>query len=102
MHQRLFYISLNFTVLFNFAIKHGFSFLVNVTIYIQILSCKCIDWIIDWLFWFLWQVLRIPAGKDKPDFVLGEKFVPGSDLKHFCKPSDVIVLKTGEFFVSDG
>ena len=50
----------------------------------------------------LHQVLRIPAGKDKPDFVLGEKFVPGSDLKHFCKPSDVIVLKTGEFFVSDG
>lgn len=50
----------------------------------------------------LQQVLRIPAGKDSPDFVLGEKFVPGSDLKHFCKPSDVIVLKTGEFFVSDG
>lgn len=46
--------------------------------------------------------MRIPAGKEQPDLILGEKFIPGSDHKHFCKPSDVIVLKTGEFFVSDG
>lgn len=24
---------------------------------------------------------------DQPDLVLGEKFVPGSDDKHFCKPT---------------
>ena len=23
-------------------------------------------------------------------------------MTHFCKPTDVVVLKTGEFFVSDG
>jgi len=28
--------------------------------------------------------------------------VPGSDSNHFCKPTDVAVLSTGEFFVSDG
>ncbi|KAL3867132.1 hypothetical protein ACJMK2_044358 [Sinanodonta woodiana] len=50
----------------------------------------------------LHQVFRIPVGKLEPDLVLGEKFVPGADDVHFCKPSDVIVMSTGEFFVSDG
>uniref|UniRef100_A0A914GWT2 Aspartylglucosaminidase n=1 Tax=Globodera rostochiensis TaxID=31243 RepID=A0A914GWT2_GLORO len=33
---------------------------------------------------------------------LGEKLVPGSDSKHFCKPTDVAVASTGDFFVADG
>lgn len=48
------------------------------------------------------QVFRFPADIDKPDLVLGERFVPGHDDMHFCKPADVAVLSTGEFFVADG
>ncbi|XP_028399075.1 peptidyl-glycine alpha-amidating monooxygenase-like [Dendronephthya gigantea] len=33
---------------------------------------------------------------------MGEKFVPGNDNKHFCKPTDIAVEKDGSFFVSDG
>eukprot|EP00118_Oscarella_pearsei_P017567 m.175019 g.175019 ORF g.175019 m.175019 type:complete len:879 (+) comp39120_c0_seq4:228-2864(+) len=46
--------------------------------------------------------------KFKPDYLagpsltLGEKFVVGSDEKHFCKPAEVAVLKDGRFFVADG
>ncbi|XP_064610137.1 peptidylglycine alpha-amidating monooxygenase-like isoform X2 [Liolophura sinensis] len=50
----------------------------------------------------LHQVFRYPPGSDKPDLVLGERFVPGHDDTHFCKPADVAVLSTGEFFVADG
>jgi peptidylamidoglycolate lyase len=28
--------------------------------------------------------------------------VPGNDEKHFCKPTDVAVAKSGEIFVADG
>ncbi len=28
--------------------------------------------------------------------------MPGSDRTHFCQPSDIAVLKNGDFFVSDG
>ena len=50
----------------------------------------------------LHQVFRFPAGSDQPDIILGERFVPGNDQAHFCKPTDVAVMSTGEFFVSDG
>ncbi|XP_050402331.1 peptidyl-glycine alpha-amidating monooxygenase B isoform X2 [Patella vulgata] len=50
----------------------------------------------------LHQVLRFPPGKDAPDLVLGEKFVPKTDEKHFCKPTDIAVLSNGDFYVSDG
>lgn len=33
---------------------------------------------------------------------LGEKMKPGSDNKHFCKPTDVAVARNGHFFVADG
>ena len=33
---------------------------------------------------------------------LGEKFVPGNDASHFCKPTDVAVMEDDSFFVSDG
>ncbi|VDP13321.1 unnamed protein product [Soboliphyme baturini] len=39
----------------------------------------------------------------QPTLVLGEAFVPGSDQKHFCKPTDVAVLESGDaIFVADG
>lgn len=50
----------------------------------------------------LHQVFRIPKGGTNPDMTLGIRFEPGSDKYHFCKPSDVAVMSTGEFFVSDG
>ena len=48
------------------------------------------------------QVFRIPVNSTTPNLILGEKFIHGSDERHFCKPTDVAVLASGEFFVSDG
>jgi len=51
----------------------------------------------------LHQVMRFPVGAEKPDLTLGEAFVPGSDLTHFCQPTSVAVSEsTGIFFVADG
>ncbi|KAJ8304293.1 hypothetical protein KUTeg_017876 [Tegillarca granosa] len=50
----------------------------------------------------LHQVMRFPPGEDKPDLILGKRFVPGIAENEFCKPSDVAVMKSGDFFVSDG
>lgn len=48
-------------------------------------------------------ITQFPAGSTKPDLVLGEAFVPGSDGSHFCKPTAVAVAEqTGHFFVADG
>uniref|UniRef100_A0A158Q8J5 peptidylamidoglycolate lyase n=1 Tax=Elaeophora elaphi TaxID=1147741 RepID=A0A158Q8J5_9BILA len=33
---------------------------------------------------------------------LGEHLKPGSDKRHFCKPTDVAVARNGHFFVADG
>ncbi|KAL3997393.1 NHL repeat family protein [Acanthocheilonema viteae] len=33
---------------------------------------------------------------------LGEHLKPGSDKKHFCKPTDIAVARNGHFFVADG
>ncbi|CAG9535368.1 unnamed protein product [Cercopithifilaria johnstoni] len=35
-------------------------------------------------------------------FALGEKFVPGDDQKHFCKPAGIAVTADGNIFVADG
>lgn len=35
-------------------------------------------------------------------FALGEKFVPGDDQKHFCKPAGIAVTGDGNIFVADG
>ena len=50
----------------------------------------------------LHQVMRFPNGSTTADLVLGKKLEPGFDDVRFCKPADVAVLKTGEFFVADG
>ena len=49
-----------------------------------------------------YQVFRVPAGGTVPDLTLGEAFVHNEDAAHFCKPSDVAVLESGDFFVTDG
>merc|ERR1712059_126201 len=33
---------------------------------------------------------------------LGEKFTPGSDASHFCKPTSTAVASNGQIFVADG
>ena len=39
----------------------------------------------------------------EPLIALGEKFVPGSDNLHYCKPTSVAVMSDARtFFVSDG
>ncbi|KAA3675781.1 uncharacterized protein DEA37_0013303, partial [Paragonimus westermani] len=43
-----------------------------------------------------------PTLDDKPLLILGEKFKPGNDSEHFCKPTHVAVASSGDFFVSDG
>ena len=39
---------------------------------------------------------------DKPVLEIGKRMVPGSDKEHFCQPSDVAVMRNGDFFVADG
>jgi len=53
----------------------------------------------------LHQVFKFPpyGGDHVPLIVLGERFVPGSDDKHYCKPTAVAVSDdTNSFYVSDG
>lgn len=50
----------------------------------------------------LHQVMRFPPNSDQADLVLGQRFQPGKGDNLFCKPTDVEVLSTGEFFISDG
>ncbi|XP_047531328.1 peptidyl-alpha-hydroxyglycine alpha-amidating lyase 1-like isoform X1 [Vanessa atalanta] len=51
----------------------------------------------------LHQVFKFtPENRIKPAMVLGEKFIPGDDDEHFCKPSAVAVHSSGDFFVADG
>ena len=47
------------------------------------------------------QVFKYSNGK--LILTLGEAFVPGSDSKHFCKPTDVAVTNDGSnIYVADG
>ncbi|XP_018403993.1 PREDICTED: peptidyl-alpha-hydroxyglycine alpha-amidating lyase 2-like isoform X2 [Cyphomyrmex costatus] len=34
--------------------------------------------------------------------ILGQRFMPGSDINHFCQPTSVAVLSSGEIVVADG
>jgi hypothetical protein len=38
----------------------------------------------------------------KPDLVLGDPFKPSMTSKTFCKPTSVVQLENGDFFVADG
>lgn len=49
----------------------------------------------------LHQVIKLsPEGK--PLLTLGERGVAGSDNRHFNRPTDVLVMPDGSFYVSDG
>ncbi|OTF83477.1 hypothetical protein BLA29_002069 [Euroglyphus maynei] len=56
------------------------------------------------------QVFRYSLNKSdgkkyrkQPILVLGERFKPGDDDKHFCKPTSVAIdYSNGEFYVADG
>lgn len=49
------------------------------------------------------QVLKFARGySTQPVLEVGEKMVPGSDQRHLCQPTDVAVLRNGDFFVADG
>lgn len=52
----------------------------------------------------LHQVFRYNKNQlERPAIVLGERFVPGQDAAHFCKPTDVQVsAKAKLVYVSDG
>ncbi|XP_065060202.1 LOW QUALITY PROTEIN: peptidylglycine alpha-amidating monooxygenase-like [Rhopilema esculentum] len=49
------------------------------------------------------QVFKFDLIKSKkPLLTLGKAGVPGSDSKHFCKPTDVAVDRSGVLYVADG
>lgn len=50
----------------------------------------------------LHQVFKLSPNSSKILLRLGEEFIPGTDSKHFCKPTSVAVLTNGDFFVADG
>ena len=53
--------------------------------------------------YILLKVFKFDLMKSKkPLLTLGRANEPGSDSKHFCKPTDVAVDRTGVFYVSDG
>ena len=62
-------------------------------------------WVVDC---GLHQVLKYAVGEGgeadfrQPVLELGVKLQPGSDDRHFCKPTDVAIKADGGFFVSDG
>ncbi|XP_060533454.1 peptidyl-alpha-hydroxyglycine alpha-amidating lyase 2-like isoform X2 [Cylas formicarius] len=50
----------------------------------------------------LHQAFKFKPGELQPTLTFGEKFTPGSDTKHLCKPSSIAVASTGEIFIADG
>ncbi|XP_067001360.1 peptidyl-alpha-hydroxyglycine alpha-amidating lyase 1 isoform X2 [Anabrus simplex] len=51
----------------------------------------------------LHQVFKFSgSASHQPLLTLGAPFIPGNDERHFCKPTDVAISTSGDFFVSDG
>ncbi|KAG7165205.1 peptidyl-alpha-hydroxyglycine alpha-amidating lyase 2-like [Homarus americanus] len=50
----------------------------------------------------LHQVFKFAPESEEPELTLGEAQVPGSDDRHLCKPTNVAVASSGDFFVGDG
>ena len=49
------------------------------------------------------QVLKFALNDtSKPILTIGQQNEPGKDKTHFCQPSDIAVLRSGDFYVSDG
>lgn len=51
----------------------------------------------------LHQVFKFGTSRVLPLLTLGQRFEPGSDERHFCKPTSVAVdSQTNDFYVADG
>ncbi|XP_030767094.1 peptidyl-alpha-hydroxyglycine alpha-amidating lyase 2-like [Sitophilus oryzae] len=50
----------------------------------------------------LHQAYKFKPGELEPTLTFGERFTPGSDSKHLCKPTSIAVATTGEIFIADG
>lgn len=51
----------------------------------------------------LHQIFKYPLSGDiKPVLTVGERFIPGNDKKHFCKPTSVAVSTNADIYVADG
>lgn len=49
------------------------------------------------------QVLKFDKGNTgRPSLEIGVRMVSGSDQRHLCQPTDIAVLRSGDFFVADG
>ncbi|XP_066253628.1 peptidyl-alpha-hydroxyglycine alpha-amidating lyase 2-like isoform X1 [Euwallacea similis] len=48
------------------------------------------------------QAFKFKPGEQQPTLIFGELLVPGSDVKHLCKPTSIAVATTGEIFIADG
>ncbi|XP_066139202.1 peptidyl-alpha-hydroxyglycine alpha-amidating lyase 2-like isoform X2 [Euwallacea fornicatus] len=48
------------------------------------------------------QAFKFKPGEQQPALIFGELLVPGSDVKHLCKPTSIAVATTGEIFIADG
>ena len=47
------------------------------------------------------KVMKFAANNNAQTLVLGERFEPGSDARHFCQPTDVAVMNA-DIYVADG
>ncbi|XP_018325193.2 peptidyl-alpha-hydroxyglycine alpha-amidating lyase 2 [Agrilus planipennis] len=50
----------------------------------------------------LHQVFKFRPGESEPVLTFGQRFEPGSDLRHLCKPTHAAIASTGEVFIADG
>lgn len=50
----------------------------------------------------LHQAFKYKPGELQAVLVFGQRFVPGTDSIHLCKPTSVAVATTGEIFIADG
>jgi len=46
--------------------------------------------------------MKFTVDNDTPSLVLGTRFEPGTDASHFCQPTDVAVMNSGDIYVADG
>ena len=47
--------------------------------------------------------MKFAINNNAQSLVLGERFEPGSDARHFCQPTDVaVMMNAGDIYVADG
>ncbi|XP_022913030.1 peptidyl-alpha-hydroxyglycine alpha-amidating lyase 2-like [Onthophagus taurus] len=50
----------------------------------------------------LHQAFKFRAGENSPSLIFGQRFTPGGDKHHLCKPTSIAVASSGEIFIADG